>query len=246
MLILYFVFLFLQIHQRPYMTTSDYWILNLETATKNCSVSLYHNGELMAVREYLDDKYSHAEKLNVFIDEVMKEAKLSFTQLSAVSVSKGPGSYTGLRIGVSSAKGICYAWDIPLIAVDTLEVIAASYQNKYTYLIPVLDARRMEVYTCIYDTYRKRITPIKAAVVDNSSFGEYISKGTTVIIGDAVEKLKNVLQHPQVIFQEKYPSSIEAGVLSYKQFLRNDFVDVAYFEPYYLKDFIAVKPVSKL
>ena len=220
-------------------------ILNLETATKNCSVSVYQDGELRSVREFAGEHYSHAEKLNLFIEETMREAGMDFGDLSAVAVSKGPGSYTGLRIGVSSAKGICFAHDIPLIAVDTLQVLAKSVSAPYDYIIPVLDARRMEVYHAIFDQNFHYVQETSALVLDEDSYSG-LGKHSVVFTGDAVEKMQKVIRLPQADFIFRYPSARELGVLSYMKYKDAEFVDTAYFEPYYLKDFIAVKSVPKL
>ena len=136
------------------MNSEDVFILNIETATKNCSVSLAKNGDTIALREIAEEGYSHAEKLHVFIEEIIAESKISFEDLNAIAVSQGPGSYTGLRIGVSSAKGLCYALNIPMIAIDTLQSLAAQISISKGIIIPMIDARRMEVFNAIYDKSR--------------------------------------------------------------------------------------------
>lgn len=217
------------------------YILNIETTTKNCSVAVSKDGELLTLKELHDEKYTHAENLNVFIEEVMQAASLQFTDLQAIAVSKGPGSYTGLRIGVSAAKGFCYALDIPLIAVDTLTALAHGVKFPTLTIIPVLDARRMEVYQAVFDQNYQQLEATKAQEVQSELYQEYFQKGPVTFIGDAVQKIELMIPDPNAKFVEAYPSAKEMATLSYQKFMAKDFVDVAYFEPYYLKDFIAVK-----
>lgn len=173
---------------------------------------------------------------------MLHETKKTYKELSAIAVSKGPGSYTGLRIGVSAAKGLSFALDIPLLSVNTLEVLAHRTSIKNGVIIPVLDARRMEVYQATFDMDYHLIDPTKAVVIDEGSYDKYLAKGLVHFIGDAVEKIRTIIAHPNAIFIEnQYPSAQEMVTLSYKKFQKQDFEDVAYFEPYYLKDFIAIK-----
>ena len=219
------------------------YILNLETATKNCSVSISQNGQTILCKEMAEAGYSHAEKLHVFIEECIKESNISFKDLSAIAVSQGPGSYTGLRIGVSAAKGLCFALDLPLIAVDTLQVLASKLSISDGVIIPMIDARRMEVYSAIFNSKLEKIREVQAEILTESSFEE-ISE-TIHFVGDCAEKAKTVLTKSNFIFHEEiiYPSANEMSELSYKKFQENKLEDVAYFEPYYLKDFMAT--VSK-
>ena len=219
------------------------YILNLETATKNCSVSISQNGKTILCKEMAEAGYSHAERLHVFIEECLKESNLTFKDLSAIAVSQGPGSYTGLRIGVSAAKGMCFALDIPLIAVDTLQVLASQLTISEGLIVPMIDARRMEVYSSIYTFNFDKIRGVQAEILTENSFVE-ISK-TIHFVGDCAEKAKTVLTNSNFIFHDTivYPSANEMSELSYKKFQENNFEDVAYFEPYYLKDFIGT--VSK-
>lgn len=219
------------------------YILNLETATKNCSVSISQNGQTILCKELAEAGYSHAEKLHVFIEECIKESNISFKDLSAISVSQGPGSYTGLRIGVSAAKGLCFALDLPLIAVDTLQVLASKLSISDGVIIPMIDARRMEVYSAIFNCNFEKIREVQAEILTESSFEE-ISE-TIHFVGDCAEKAKTVLTKSNFIFHEEiiFPSANEMSELSYKKFQENKLEDVAYFEPYYLKDFMAT--VSK-
>ena len=215
------------------------YILNLETATKNCSVSISQNGQTILCKEMAEAGYSHAEKLHVFIEECIKESNITFKDLSAIAVSQGPGSYTGLRIGVSAAKGLCFALDLPLIAVDTLQVLASKLSISDGVIIPMIDARRMEVYSAIFNSKLEKIREVQAEILTESSFEE-ISE-TIHFVGDCAEKAKTVLTKSNFIFHEEiiYPSANEMSELSYKKFQENKLEDVAYFEPYYLKDFMA-------
>lgn len=214
-------------------------IINLETATTNCSVSIARNGELIQLREDNSPQYSHSEQLHIFIREALKEASLCFQDISAIAVSKGPGSYTGLRIGVSAAKGLCFSLNLPLISVPTLDILAQQEAGmEYDFVVPLLDARRMEVYSAVFDARGKQIKETKAEIVQNDSYGEYVEKGRVLLIGDGAEKCRELLDHPNFAFKSALPSSREMADLSYKKFLAGQFEDVAYFEPFYLKDFI--------
>lgn len=215
-------------------------ILCLETATTNCSVALSKDGNLLALKEDGSNNYSHAEKLHVFIDEILKENKLKATDLNAIAVSKGPGSYTGLRIGVSSAKGLCFSLDIPLISVPTLTSLAAKVALETGFVIPMLDARRMEVYSSVFDRGLKQIRETKAEILNENSFADYLENNKTVFIGNGVEKFKTICEHPNAEFiTDKLPSAGEMCSLAETKYKIGDTEDVAYFEPYYLKDFIA-------
>lgn len=220
-------------------------ILHIETATKNCSVSVADKGELLAMQELNDGNYSHAEKLHPFIQQVMQEAKLSFNDIDAVAVSKGPGSYTGLRIGVSAAKGLCFAFDKPLISIETLQSLAYKLSIEQGVIIPMLDARRMEVYAAVYNSKHEQVRDIKAEVIDENSFQEYLSKGKVYFLGDGAEKCKEVITHENAVFIDgEFPSAKEMVKLSFDKYKKNDIEDVAYFEPFYLKDFV-VTPEKK-
>lgn len=214
------------------------YILNIETATKNCSVSLSGNGKTIITKELAEEQFNHAEKLHVFIKEIFANTKISLNDLHAVAVSKGPGSYTGLRIGVSSAKGLCYALNIPLIAINTLAILAEKLNIEEGYIVPMIDARRMEVFTQIFNVNKEHLCEAYALIVDESSF-ENIND-TVHLIGDGALKCENILTDDKFLFHADimYPSANEMGRLSYKKYVENNFVDVAYFEPYYLKDFM--------
>jgi tRNA threonylcarbamoyladenosine biosynthesis protein TsaB len=221
-------------------------ILNIETTTKNCSISLSKDGHLIALKEINDGNYSHAKNLHPFIEMVLRDTKHQYTDLSAIAVSKGPGSYTGLRIGVSAAKGLCFATDTPLIAVDTLQILALKVNIDNAVIIPILDARRMEVYQAVFDAKHQSIENTKAVVVEDETYKHYLTKGKVTFIGDAVAKIKPIILHKNAVFIEnEFPSAKEMCQLSYQKFLQKDFEDVAYFEPFYLKDFIAIKSTKR-
>jgi tRNA threonylcarbamoyladenosine biosynthesis protein TsaB len=213
-------------------------ILNIETATKNCSVALAKDGKTIIYKEIAEEGYSHAERLHVFIEEIIKEAGVTFQEISAIAVSQGPGSYTGLRIGVSAAKGLCFALDIPLIAVDTLQVLASQVNVSDGLIIPMLDARRMEVYSAIFTSNFENTRCVQAEIITENSFEDFHE--TLYFVGDCAEKCKAVLTKENHIFLDdiKYPSAKEMSFLSFQKYKKNDTVDVAYFEPYYLKDFM--------
>ncbi len=214
-------------------------ILNLETATKNCSVSLSNNGKTIAIKEFNDGNFSHAEKLHIFIVAILKETSVKMNQLNAIAVSKGPGSFTGLRIGVSAAKGLCFALDIPLISVNTLQSLAMQVQATKGIVIPMLDARRMEVYSAIFNSEYGLVREIEAQVLNDTSFQKYLIKDKVYFIGDGVPKTKELIQHSNAIFVEnKLPSAKEMAQLSFAKFKNKDFENTAYFEPFYLKDFL--------
>ena len=217
-------------------------ILNIETTTTNCSVSLSKKGETLVLKEDYNLNYSHAESLHVFIDKVISSAKIDLSRIDAIAVSKGPGSYTGLRIGVSAAKGLCYALDKPLISVSTLESLSHQIKIDQGYIVPMLDARRMEIYAAVFEVNHNQIREIRAEILDFDSFSEYLEKGKVYFIGNGVEKAKTVIQHKNAVFVDnKLPSANDMTNLAYQKYLNSDFEDVAYFEPYYLKDFILGK-----
>ena len=214
------------------------YILNIETATKNCSVALAKEGKTILCKEIAEEGYSHAERLHVFIEEIVKEAGITFSDLAAIAVSQGPGSYTGLRIGVSAAKGLCYALGIPLIAIDTLQTLSSQITVSDGLIIPMIDARRMEVYSAVFAPNHENKREIQAEIIDENSFDAY--NETLYFIGDCAAKCKSVLTKDNFVFLEniKYPSAKEMSKLSYEKYKISDTVDVAYFEPYYLKDFM--------
>ncbi|MCB0398874.1 MAG: tRNA (adenosine(37)-N6)-threonylcarbamoyltransferase complex dimerization subunit type 1 TsaB [Winogradskyella sp.] len=217
-------------------------ILNIETATTNCSVSLSKDGETLVLKEDNSEGYSHAETLHVFIKQVIELANVSASEIDAVAVSKGPGSYTGLRIGVSSSKGLCYALNKPLISVSTLESLSYQVKVEEGIIIPMLDARRMEVYSAVFDHNYELIREIKAEVLTEKSFANLLEESKVYFIGNGVGKTQQLIQHPNAFFiEDKLPSANEMGLLSELKYKKSDTEDVAYFEPYYLKDFVAIK-----
>mgnify|MGYP001029586746 FL=1 len=215
------------------------YILNIETSTKNCSVGLAKDGKTIVLKELNDEGYSHAEKLHEFIKNVISEANLSISNLDAIAVGKGPGSYTGLRIGVSAAKGLCFALNIPLIAINTLQSLAESISKpKDSFIIPLIDARRMEVYSAVFKN-NMQVKNVAAEIIQENSFSEFLVKSNVYFLGDGAEKCKDIIIHKNANFIEnKFPSANEMSKLSFEKYKKNNIEDVAYFEPFYLKDFI--------
>ncbi len=221
-------------------------ILCIETSTTNCSVAISQDGDVLALTEEDSQSYSHAEQLHVFIQEVLSKTKLTTSDLDAIAISKGPGSYTGLRIGVSSAKGLCYALGIPLISVSTLKVLASQVVQLESKMpvIAMIDARRMEVYSCVYDYNYNSIQDVCAKVLDDNSYSELFDAYDTIYaIGNGVTKFKDICTSPEkfVFIEQKNPSAKEMASIAEGKFIVQDFEDVAYFEPYYLKDFVGGK-----
>jgi len=220
-------------------------LLHIETSTTMCSVAISENESLIACKE-LNQGYTHAENLHVFIQDLINENKLQTKNLSAIVVSKGPGSYTGLRIGVSAAKGLAYALKIPLISVDTLQVMAAQAKQTIAadaFFCPMLDARRMEVYTAVYDSKLERKQEIQALIVDENSIQQFSKFQKIYFFGDGMPKCKEVLsQLKNANFIDAIvPSAKHMATLAFEKFQNRVFEDVAYFEPFYLKDFLILK-----
>jgi tRNA threonylcarbamoyladenosine biosynthesis protein TsaB len=217
-------------------------LLHLETSTKVCSVALSKDGELLAIEESEEAGYSHGENLTVFIERVLEKAHISMKELNGVSVASGPGSYTGLRIGVSTAKGLCYSLKIPLIAIDSLTALAALDESNQT-KCAVIDARRMEVYNCFFDAQGNKLKEISADIIDENSYREF---EPFTYFGDGAAKLEEVWKDRDCTINTEIKSSAKGQVkLAYQKFQQSDFEDVAYFEPFYLKDFIAGKKTLK-
>ena len=216
-------------------------ILGIETATKNCSVALFKDGLVIAEKEHVSDGYTHAEQLNLFVQDVIDSANITLSKVEAVALSMGPGSYTGLRIGTSTAKGLCYALDIPLIAISTLKAMAfamAKNKNSAVYC-PMIDARRMEVFSALYDVNNKEIRGVQADIVDENTYSEFL-RNEILFFGNGSLKCQEIISHKNAKFVEGiYPSAKNLGILAKSKFEKKDFEDVAYFEPYYLKDFVA-------
>jgi tRNA threonylcarbamoyladenosine biosynthesis protein TsaB len=226
-------------------------ILSLESSTNLCSVGLSEEGKTIGLKEEWSAKYIHSEKLHVFIDALMREHKLEYNQLDAIAVGKGPGSYTGLRIGVSAAKGFAYALGIPLISIDGLENLVNGYLHEHSLaddalLVPMLDARRMEVYQAVFNTEGERITPITAKIIEEDSYVEWSDK-LLYLLGDGAEKCKSILGEKHIQYPDcKFPNASSLGQLAFEKYQSKTFEDVAYFEPFYLKDFVAGKPKKLL
>ena len=217
------------------------YILNIETSTKACSVALHKNGELIVSREDVTTNFSHSEKLLKFISKLFSDAKLSLSDLDAIAVSMGPGSYTGLRIGVSTAKGLCYGLDIPLISISTLKAMSfgMALEIKADLYCPMIDARRMEVYSAFFDINNTEVRKIQADIIDENSYKKELEK-KVVFFGDGSEKLIEKIKDKNAIFvSDIHPSAKNMGLLSYQKFTKSMFEDLAYFEPFYLKDFVA-------
>ena len=228
-------------------------ILSLETATPVCSVALNDGTKNLALRE-CKGQNAHSEKITIYIDEVLKDSGIRYQQLDSVAVSKGPGSYTGLRIGVSTAKGVCYAASLPLMAIDTLHAMAYGMRDHLgaqlqpsDLLVPMIDARRMEVYCSVFNASLVSLKSTEALVVDEHSFDDLLDGHRLWLFGDGAPKLKVLFKEvPQIqIVDDFAPSAAYMATLSDQALKAGDFVDVAYFEPYYLKDFIAGKPHVK-
>ena len=221
-------------------------ILQIETATSVCSVAIAVNGETLAVKE-IDAQNIHASSLTLFIAEVMQQAKIVYADLDAIAVSKGPGSYTGLRIGVSTAKGLCFALDKPLIAIETLTMMADGFllhhPNYGGLICPMIDARRMEVFTAVFDRQLHAIEPVHAKIVDDKSFVLELQQHFITFIGNGAEKCRPVLTHMNAHFSEQnFNSAANMSRLAYNTYQAGKFEDVAYFEPFYLKDFVFTTP----
>lgn len=191
------------------------YILNIETATKNCSVSIAENGETLKCIEIAEEGYSHAEKLHVFIEQILADLHLTFQDLNAVAVSQGPGSYTGLRIGISAAKGLCFALNIPLIAVDTLAVLASQAKAQNGLIITMIDARRMEVYSAIFNSNLEKTRAVQAEIITEDSFSDITE--TCYFVGDCATKCQSVLSKSNFVFLEDvvYPSASDMSKFSY-------------------------------
>ncbi|OFX82799.1 MAG: tRNA (adenosine(37)-N6)-threonylcarbamoyltransferase complex dimerization subunit type 1 TsaB [Bacteroidetes bacterium GWF2_33_16] len=233
-------------------------ILTIETSTRVCSVALSDNGKIISKKESNDEK-SHAKLLTLFIDDVLKESSVNYNQLDAIAVSKGPGSYTGLRIGVSVAKGLCYALDKPLIAINTLQLMCFGVIRRVSLgdlqldgfsdaiLVPMIDARRMEVYTALYNSKAEKIRDVTAEIITENSFYELLKIKKLICFGDGAQKAKEVIEHSNLIYiADVTPLAIDMVTLSDIAFSQQHFENTAYFEPFYLKDFVATIPKKNI
>ena len=220
-------------------------LLCIETSGKNCSVALFEGLQLVSIREVHTEQFSHSENLHVFIEQVLKESNLQPKAIKAIAISAGPGSYTGLRIGVATAKGLCYGWDIPLIALPTLRILAEQVTYEFTdieYIIPMIDARRMEVFTAVYSHDFSPILGERAEILTESTFDTYLNKGKTIFLGDGITKFQAICKHKNAYFwQNKFPSAKQMGRLALEKYQAQAFEDIAYFEPFYLKEVYLVK-----
>ncbi|WP_312902864.1 tRNA (adenosine(37)-N6)-threonylcarbamoyltransferase complex dimerization subunit type 1 TsaB [Chryseobacterium taichungense] len=218
-------------------------ILYLETSSKNCSVAISDDEKLLCLTEEVSENYKQSESLDTFVEWALEGAGISLKDIEAVSLGKGPGSYTGLRIGASSAKGFCYGLKVPLIAVNSLESMIEPFLDKnYDFVIPLVDARRMEVYTAVYDGKTgNEVTGTEAKILDETSFQEFRDK-RVIFVGDGAKKARQVLQLPNADFNEEiYPSAQFLIKKTLEKIGTKEFEDIAYFEPFYLKDFHGVK-----
>ena len=220
-------------------------LLCIETSGKNCSVALFEGLQLVSIREVHTEQFSHSENLHVFIEQVLKESNLQPKAIKAIAISAGSGSYTGLRIGVATAKGLCYGWDIPLIALPTLRILAEQVTYEFTdieYIIPMIDARRMEVFTSVYSHDFSPILGERAEILTESTFDTYLNKGKTIFLGDGITKFQAICKHKNAYFWEnKFPSAKQMGRLALEKYQAQAFEDIAYFEPFYLKEVYLVK-----
>ena len=215
------------------------YILNIETSTTNCSVAVSYNGKQISLKEDNNKQYSHAERLHLYIEEALNNAKINTKTLDAISVSMGPGSYTGLRIGVSAAKGLCFALDVPLIAIPTLDSLSRKIKITEGYIVPLIDARRMEIYTAIFNSNYSCIESTSAKILEHTSYLNYLESGSVNFVGNAIQKTKTIINHKNAVFHEELPSANQMCEMSFEKFKLKQFEDLAYFEPFYLKDFIS-------
>lgn len=232
-------------------------ILNIETSTEVCSVTLAKDGITLFEKESTEG-LNHSQLLTVFIEDLFKSNNFDFKSLDAVAVSKGPGSYTGLRIGVSVAKGLCYGLDIPLISVGSIDALGhyaalhsadfyTAGNNEHLLFCPMIDARRMEVYTSLFDSNGEAILPVSAEIIDGNSFADQLEENKILFFGNGAEKCQSKITHENALFAG--PSKTSARFmqkLAEKKYNKREFENVAYFEPFYLKDFVATIPKNKI
>ena len=229
------------------------YILLLETATDSCSVALADNNNIVA-EKYINQPKAHASLLARYICDILQENNLTMEDCSAVAVSKGPGSYTGLRVGVSCAKGLCYGASKPLISVCTLATIAQMALDNKLYsgegdflIVPMIDARRMEVYTANFNSKGEQLTPVEAKILDETSYAAELATGPVLFTGNGAEKFKELVgENPNAFFAPQEPHAAGMRVIAANKLQAGEFEDNAYFEPFYLKDFVAGKPKKLL
>jgi len=220
------------------------FLLHIETSTELCSVALSRGNTCLAIKENAEGK-NHAAVLTLFIDDLLKENHVFIDQIDAVAVSSGPGSYTGLRIGLSTAKGMCYGGNIPLIAVPTLQTMSLGFAQQFdvpedALLCPMIDARRMEVYTALYDRNGRQIEKVSAEIITEDSYASWLDSHPVYFFGNGAAKCRTIITHPNTVFPEGFVHSarymLQPALQAYRE---KRFEDTAYFEPFYLKDFIA-------
>jgi len=218
--------------------------LNIDTALDIALVSLAENGQTMAEAQSISAK-DHASWLHPAIDEMIKKTGKSFADIKAVAVNAGPGSYTGLRVGMAAAKGVCYALNVPLITVSSLKLLASAVQHDAEYIIcPLIDARRMEVYTAAFDKNLNEVIPAHALVVGPNSFDPLLQQGNVLFCGNAVDKTGGVISNSNAVFSQTKPTAQHLANLSFEQFTKKDFADLAYAEPFYVKEFYSPKTMK--
>lgn len=218
-------------------------ILSLETSTPVCSIALHRSGALIG-EQSMDVPGAHSEKLMGMIDNLLKEHRLSISEIDAIAISEGPGSYTGLRIGTSVAKGLAFAREIPLIAISTLAALALgarSMMHEKGMIVAMLDARRMEVYRQVFDADLNSVFKLDSEIIDSSSYSELLRSGKLYFVGDAVKKVCEIITHPNAVFLNVQISAEYIGSLAFEKFQRGEFANVAYFVPNYLKEFKALQ-----
>lgn len=227
-------------------------IILIETSTTLCSVAIAEEGKIVCSRESGEDR-SHASLTAVFIDELLRERGCGVADCSAVCVSEGPGSYTGLRVGVSTAKGLCFGAGIPLLSVSTLEVLvaqaiedAAKTGETFSYIVPMIDARRMEVYTEVFSGKGEKLGDTQAKIIDSDSFSDLLNEGPVLFIGDGAGKCESTILHSNARFRQLCPKATAMLAPAVRELHEGNFRDTAYFEPFYLKEFVATTSKKKL
>lgn len=226
-------------------------IILIETATSLCSTALVRNGEVVCYRESTEPR-AHASKTAVFVDEMLRDQGMNVSDCDAVCVSSGPGSYTGLRVGSSTAKGLCFGAGIPLLSVCTTDILAnkaiteGMLPEGCRYIIPMIDARRMEVYSAVYDAEGTRLSEVEPQVIDEESFADRLCEGPVLFVGDGAQKCREVLSHPNAVFFQCCPDAASMLAPALKAFEERRFENTAYFEPFYLKQFVATVSKRKM
>ncbi len=222
-------------------------LLMIETSTRNCSVAISEGERLLYALDDVSEKYSHAERLHRHIAGLLERAGWQYKDLDVVAVGSGPGSYTGLRIGVSAAKGFAYVLKIPVVTVMSLETLARGVRTEEGFIVPMIDARRMEAYTAVYDAAYRQVREVEAEILDEHSFAGYLDKTKVYFAGDAVPKFEKIRSHANAVFTDiRYPSAKDMLPVALEKIKHREFEDTAYFEPYYFKDFIVKRKKKPL